>query len=469
MLAPTFLGWMLCLVAHGTPVPQPPASRVWIVDASGGGDFTDLPAALQAVSFGDMIQIEAGTYAGGLIPHAITLRGRGAATRIEGALRASGLNEPGTLIIASLTLARVWPVPGGATVPGCTTGGAVSTYPHGGLRFDSCTTPIHVHDVRAEGFQPGQHRTKAGGPSLIARRCDSLMLVQSTFRCLGATGLEVSALSCPSQARLPLAEVDAAVIEFSHAVIDRCTFEGAPGYGSWGWCNTIFIPPTQGSTPGLRGGDALILKSSRVVLNASLLQGGRGANNHYTLCCTWCRSPCEDPTPGGHGVRLQDLQGCDLAVFATASTGGVGGDNVDLYGCMTSLRHAADGSTLLGTPRSLRIENYGLPVVDKIGALRTGSPFQLSVDAWGAGPVAVYLGTRWFYVRTPSTAGGTLLDPTTGVSFLLGVTHARGSLTVALERDPSLLGLQLFFQPIQWDARSGLMRLGAVVGDAVSG
>ncbi|MBK9385243.1 MAG: hypothetical protein IPN34_10560 [Planctomycetes bacterium] len=49
------------------------------------------------------------------------------------------------------------------------------------------------------------------------------------------------------------------------------------------------------------------------------------------------------------------------------------------------------------------------------------------------------------------------------------VTHARGAVPFALDRDPALLGFPLFFQGVPLDPLTGLVRLGPVIGDAVRG
>lgn len=462
---------LACLFALLCCASNSLSARIWIVDAAGSGDFLDLPPALLVVQPGDLVQVEVGDYSGGLIPCAITLRGRGAATRIRGALRAEGLSGSGILLITSLTLAVVPQRSVQISAQACSIYSYYYEYPEGGLRFINCQTPIHVSEVHAETFPPDGHLNVAGGMSLFAQNCAELVLVSSTFRCLGGLGVSSTGFCNPIYNLNPQPVVDAAQIERCRAIVDRCVFEGAPGVRSSGYCNPWTLEFS--STPGVRGGDGLRIAASRVLLNASACYGGVGADNHSIFGPYLCLTPCERPTDGGNGVSILDgiYRRTDLLAFATAARGGLGGRNINFDNCHPGapMGPGRRGSQLTGIFLSFRVERYGLPMLSLGNALRTGSSSSLQVDAWGAGAVAVYLGTRWIPLQLVGTVGETLLDPATGVNFLLGVTHARGTISFALDRDPALIGTQLFFQAIQLDPRTGLVRLGPVIGDGVSG
>ncbi|MCC6783622.1 MAG: hypothetical protein IT457_12335 [Planctomycetes bacterium] len=80
------------------------AQQTWIVDAAGGGNFTDLPPAVDAASPGDTIEVRAGDYSAPVIRRALIVRGANGARVTRGRFAIRDLPAGELCSIASLTM-----------------------------------------------------------------------------------------------------------------------------------------------------------------------------------------------------------------------------------------------------------------------------------------------------------------------------------------------------------------------------
>ena len=94
--------------------------QIWLVDASGSGDFTDLQAAVDAATPGDWLHVAPGTYPGPvLVTKELTIHGLGPSVRVDGRLRVEAAGAA-TLSFLQADGFSLVGIPGPARVRNCT-------------------------------------------------------------------------------------------------------------------------------------------------------------------------------------------------------------------------------------------------------------------------------------------------------------------------------------------------------------
>ena len=287
------------VAALGLCVPAAAQSE-WIVDRTGGGQFTEIQPAVDAAAPGDRILVRAGSYAGFRL-------GKGLA------IEAATLVTVDSVHIADLPAAQ-W-----ARVSGLASGGTVPGLP-ASVAVQRCAGPVLLADLtlgqglRVESSSavlltratldgaPAVWSSFTGFPALDARQ--SRVVVQdATLR--GGNGLAGSPVQSPTPGGAALASTDSALL-VAHSVLQG-------GLGGF---------PFQ-LGPGAPGGAALLARGSgaRLVMAGGQLAGGLGTGG----------------APGGAAVDSSPLP-------AEVTT------DVLLQGAVTGILALAPLTTLAATP-----------------------------------------------------------------------------------------------------------------------
>ena len=310
-----------------------------VVDANGGGQFTDLPAAIAFAQAGDVIVVQPGTYGGFGLTKSLTIVGTGVVT----------LNSPGISIGG---------IPAG--------GRAVVTHLRASaLSIAGCAGHVIVQEV---GTPPGYAMT------LGVTQCDDVRLRDVT----------VGATTSPSLSRIEMA---------------RCTVHGSDGtltvptagsgiesndhnrlhlaltsvFGGTGADSTSFGGP---------GGIGLILEHNDTCIFAG---GGlaqiRGGDGGFGPDGVGPMIPCYYNGPGGGGVA--GLTGSDF----TWSGGIVQGGNSWQHGTCAPLPQP--GIVSAGTVTAAVPDD---PTLDLVGTPAAGSNVQFVVRAPVGSITTLYVG-----------------------------------------------------------------------------
>lgn len=90
----TFAATTLCVLAR---------ANTYIVDASGGGDFTDLPPAILAAVQGDVLLVKDGVYSGISLDKRLVILGEGPGVEIAGNVHVFQIAQGSTTVLAGMT------------------------------------------------------------------------------------------------------------------------------------------------------------------------------------------------------------------------------------------------------------------------------------------------------------------------------------------------------------------------------
>lgn len=182
------------------------AQQTWIVDAGGGGNFTDLPAAILAAAPGDTLVVRAGSYTGASIDRALRILGVGSWQVFVGGLsvgpltsgtvtltgmRIGTLHTAATCSLDSLQVERTTVASDAAAMRGCTLGPAPS----------AAALTVHAGEVTLSGC------TAYGAPStlIVTRSClvtgshPAVLVLGGTVTIAGSVvhGAPATWLPCP--------------------------------------------------------------------------------------------------------------------------------------------------------------------------------------------------------------------------------------------------------------------------------
>ncbi len=141
------------------------AQNNYVVDAAGGGDFTDLPAALAVAVHGDIVQVRPGTYTPASTDQGIRILGSSGARFATGILRIHALPRNRTFALQDF---------------------AIDANSGVGLVLDDNLGPVHLENLRSTGNSTG-----AGGLTLTVNRSLAVTAVSSGFA-VGAPGIKVT-------------------------------------------------------------------------------------------------------------------------------------------------------------------------------------------------------------------------------------------------------------------------------------
>lgn len=169
-------------IAAGVALAFPASATIWIVDPSGGGDFTDIQAAVDAAADGDTIQVLDGTYAKVIVDgKGLTIEGIGNDVRIQGSLQILNTQPAQANVIAGIE----------------TTGLAGSSVPVSdgvGMSVDGCLGPVTARDCQFTGAKGSNGSSsitagKVGLTGVLVTDSANVLLVRCTA--LGGDGGDV--------------------------------------------------------------------------------------------------------------------------------------------------------------------------------------------------------------------------------------------------------------------------------------
>src|SRR5687768_1491115 len=97
----------VCSILSSTVLAQ---GRILIVDQNGGGQFTDLPAAIAAANPGDVLRVRAGNYSSFVLTKGISIlgsqSGSGGTHLMPSASTVTGVPATETVVLADLNFSR---------------------------------------------------------------------------------------------------------------------------------------------------------------------------------------------------------------------------------------------------------------------------------------------------------------------------------------------------------------------------
>ncbi len=283
------------LLVAGAIVAAPARADVIVVDEAGGGDFTQLPAALAAAVDGDVLLVRSGTYLGwtGLPAPAKSLTLVADSPAAPPALEALSFED----------------LPAGHTI---VVRGFILFLEYGyAVNVENCAGAVVFEDCEIQGATFGPAGYPNSPPGFAGAHVIGSASV--TFLRCGITGGKGTNESVggpwstwSSGSGGPAAEV----IESEAAFHDCLLLGGAGGYGSL--------------YSGANGGPGLSLKGSTALLSGSTVEGGAGGNG-----CSDLQMP--QTCSGGTGIVLDaasNLQSLDASwaggIPGTGSSGQTG-------------------------------------------------------------------------------------------------------------------------------------------------
>lgn len=259
---------------------------VWIVDASGGGDFVDFPSAIQAVSDGDVLLVRDGLYGPFLVDgKALSIVAeRGATPTVMGTARVQNLGADETVVLSGLSIA--------------TTYQNGSTNLHA-LVIQSCAGAVRVQDCALTGAANGSSVLQSGSGGRGVQVTSSLNVVLTRCTILGGRAFDLN--SCCEGGKYG---GDAVRTSASIVSLYDCELTGGRGGDSaWGGdggagvraldfgvylanCAATGGKGGTGLDPdfltgfGGKGGDALVIgATAQAQLLDNLLVGGEGGES----------------------------------------------------------------------------------------------------------------------------------------------------------------------------------------------
>ncbi len=383
---------------------------VWVVDASGGGDFTTSGAAVAAASAGDTLLFRAGTY------ERVELVGKGLALVAD---------EGATVRISS----------GGFC--GYNDGLLVENLPAGervlarGIAMDWISLSDNLGSVWIEDSKVGPHCTVH---ALLVNHCGNVVLTRSTFEGYeGATGLPIAGTRA-------LSATDASI--FAHA----CTFAGGKGY-----------PGADGSGGGFNPWDAGVGTSAAwlsdifLFLGGCTVTGGAGGDGESAV------EPCADPGDGGEGVHFLGSIPSDVRFLDSAISGGAAGtDPTPVPVCVTE--PASDGAAWGGTPGTVAaVGTTGFLALSATSPVREGQSLTVELDGPPNVPSFLAFGTAPDALFDEALFGAIHVAPPWAI-LVLGTTDATGH---------AQKSLPVGFLPAGWEAAHFFGQTAYVTGAGV--
>jgi hypothetical protein len=251
---------------------MPARAGTWIVDDSGGADFTDLPAAIAAAAPGDLLVVRDGHYSSFILTKGL-------------AIVADTGASPTLVITPGEGTAWIRDVPAGQSV-------IVSGFELEALRVQACDGAVHIDDCFVH----------LGRLTPAASVVNSDLVVLSRLDLRAGSGTIVDLVN---PAWLAQRGLD---VRHSTVLATQCNVEG--GHGG-----------TQYKTNGVKGEPAVHAENSTVVLQSCTLRGGYGGNGWF--------DPSGDPwiSDGGPGAPAVRGLASTLRLFGAGEDveGGEGG------------------------------------------------------------------------------------------------------------------------------------------------
>jgi len=373
------------------------AANVLVVDASGGGNFTTIHAALVAAADGDTILVRAGNYPGFSVPDKTLsiVADTAANVTVTGTASITSLAASHTIVLAGLRIT-------GAT-PNEIASPAFFVYNLAGqVRVQACTLTGSRggHSSVGEGYPAGDGAEIRGATTRVAFEgctlhggdwgaCDYCDQMEP-----GGAGLEAFG------ARVALYD---------------CTLTGGDG--------AFTAAGFSGSYVGGDGNDAAYISNGFLHASNSTLTGGDGG---YVLDCAL------GPTNGGDGGDGLHLFGANVGAWSIGSTfqAGAGSPHI-VSGCAESLPGAPGGDIVGGSGTYFPLAGTRLEM-DAPSIVREGSELALTIRGQPGTIVDVVFARATQFTAIPSWRGVVLTKNDPGSlhpSLYLGVIPASGVIT----------------------------------------
>ncbi len=388
--------------------------QVWVVDDDGGPGvaFTDVQAAVDAASDGDLVLVRPGAYAGfSIVAKGLAVVGDlGADVFVSGGCVVSGLAASQTVELRALDIAST------ASVPA--------------LRLDSNMGSVWIEDVDVAQLGPG------GSASLGAvdvAGCAGVTLQRCTV-----------AVAIPSSPAVGNGGMHGVRVASSSVFLHLVTATGGKG--------------KPGSTDSTIGGAGLLVASGSAFLYGGVFRGGEGATGEDLGEFLFC----DNGSPGGFGLWLEPgAQVTRLGARFEGGPGGPGGtDPFSGFACAAG----PDGPALQIFAGAIDVELAGSVQAWRVDSpVRGGQPATLVVDGLPSTPVFALASVGTSFAVFPSLAGASCVDPAALVVLLVGATDANGVLQLSLPMPhpaPGFGFVRVFTQALLFDASLG-PRLGS--------
>lgn len=387
--------------------------EVLVVDAAGGGDHLDLPAAVSAAAVGDVLLVRTGSYTAPTISKGLAIvADSGADVEVRNLTVVSGTPPGEPVLLSGLTLldARFW------------------TW-HA-LRLESCEGPIRLDHLKVEGGGVGTFGAGRGGDAAQVIACDDVASMRSTFKG-GSAGENPSFSNDISGAGMR--------VKSSRLAAWRTVFEGGDG-------NTAAI---MLSSAGAGGGGMRLREQSELYGFLSLFQGGRGGDS-LDSSSDWCGA-------GGSGLLARASKAFEQACIFL---GGEGGSATNY----TPPKDCDDGvPTDLGKPL---VPLPGLPRgLEGPRVLREGEVGHFTAYGTAGDRVSLAWSTRTAFRHAPKLEGGWISPPTAIALEPIGTIGGSGQLQWSLTAPELPSGSEARVSYVQIITRGvgGSVRLGSPI------
>jgi hypothetical protein len=373
---------------------------VIVVDAAGGGQFTQIAPAIAAAQSGDTILVRSGTYSGFTVPDKSLsiVADDGAQVTVAGSAFITTLSASNTVVLAGLHVAQPGAGPSGTPLPAL-----LVTNVAGAVRVQGCTL------TGAPGSQANGGSDAGAGAEVSGGGLTRVAFVDCTLH--GGNGG-----ACDFCDRMPEGGPGIDVLVTRVALYDCTLVGGNGGYTVAGFSGTIF---------GGRGGDGARQYEGFVHASNSSLTGGNGG---YVQDCALGQ------TIGGDGGDGLNLQGSNPppAAWSIGSTFQPGAGSPHMgSGCNESLAGAPGQAVRVVTGSYFPLSGSKLEM-DAPSIVREGGVLALTIRGEPGTLVDVVFAPATQFTAIPSWRGVVLTKNTPGTlhpTLYLGEIPASGMIT----------------------------------------
>ncbi|MBI5435182.1 MAG: hypothetical protein HZA52_20270 [Planctomycetes bacterium] len=294
----------------------PSWASTWIVDASGGGHFADIPPALAAAVPGDVLLVLPGSYSGFTLDKRVHVLGQGAGVQVQAWVTIQNLTAGSACAVTDLNLAS-------------------------GASILACSIPIVLDGLTT-------------GDTVFVTGCTDVRFVRS----------HIVGMTFP----FPWSEVGHDALRVESARVELCDSSASGGRGSgYVWCDCC--------PNGLDGGLAVgAVQTSELHIYRSSATGGDGGDAHFDCYCQGC------PGSGGTGLGAADAASFLIAGEAThvVSGGSCGSDSSCCY--WTTCSGKADGLALWSVNTAARYSGATIQKLGGSGHFEQAQPADPSLS-----------------------------------------------------------------------------------------
>lgn len=389
---------------------------VLVVNADGSGDFTEIAAAAEAASDGDILLVQSDFLFDGLLID-------GKALTLVGDTNGAERVKLGFLGVSNLSAQQAFTVRGLELGPN-----PISTLLGSTLLVSGCQGTVLIEDCLVQSYAgSGGGLSGHGVPALRVADASGVLVSRSTL--LGGDGETATGIDFPFG--VPFAGPGAPAVRLENAVLS--VFDSSLVGGEGGDNNFPL-------GPGERGGAAISGTNARVWIEGGSAVGGSGGSG-----CDSAKLGCG----GGPGIALE----LDDPLFVRDAfvAGGSGGALTP--GGLVGGGSGNDGVDLVGNIAQLP---GGASVVDEASPVRAGEMGSLTVHGPEGATAAWFMSVGLSSQPLGGLKGVLAMQPPLLGPYLLGVLPASGQLgfefTVPSLAGTGLEGLTLTKQAVVLDA-----------------